>query len=205
MSTEQQTNDAITEAVLSGSAYERLRACRHSIVGQPLTRLLSVQGGLLAVLAATVPLYWLLPDSVTPFLPTTDPIGATPKVALLGAFGGVIVFLAALLLVGTALYRLEHAPLSEAQAREVLIVEEFTGGLTVGMGGLSVALTVACLGMGLLGGETVGAYVATMDGTNPFASSLYALPLGALGAAALAASVVVLGARWYVGRRFARL
>ena len=205
MSTDQQTTDAITDAVLSGSAYERLRACRHSIVGQPLTRLLSIQSVLLAALAATVPLYWLLPDSVTPYLPTTDPLTAAPKIAMLGAFGGVMVFFAAILLVGTALYRLEHAPLSEAQAHEVLVVEEFTGGLTVGMGGLSIGLTVACLGMGLLGGETVGAYVATMDGTNPFASSIYALPLGLLGTTALAASAVVLAARWYVGRRFERL
>jgi len=205
MSSEQQTTDAITDAVLSGSAYERLRVCRHSMVGQPLTRLLSVQGLLLAVLAATVPLYWLIPDSVATYLPTTDPLTATPKIAMLGAFGGVIVFFSAMLLVGTALYRLEHAPLSESQAHEVLVVEDFTGGLTVGMGGLAVVLTVACLGMGLLGGETVGTYVATMDGTNPFASSLYALPLGTLGTTALAASVVVFGARWYVGRRFEQL
>jgi len=205
MSTEQQTNDTITEAVLSGSAYERLRACRHSIVGQPLTRMLSVQGLLLAALAATVPLYWLLPDDSTAYLPTTDPLTATPKIAMLGAFGGVVVFFAAVLLVGAALYRLEHAPLTEGQAREVLVVEEFTGGLTAGMGGLSIGLTVACIAMGLLGGETVGAYVATMDGTNPFASSIYALPLGLLGTTALAASAVVLAARWYVGRRFERL
>lgn len=204
MATEQQTTDQITDAVLSGSAYERLRACRHSFIGQPLSRLLSLQGALLALLAATVPLYWLLPDSVAGYLSTTDPITATPRIAMLGAFGGAIVFLASTLLVGAALYRLEHAPLNENQARELLVVEDFSSGLTLGMGGLAIALTVAGLGVGLLGEGAVSAYVAA-TARNPYSTSLYPLPLGYVGASGLAASTVVLAARWYVGRRFAEL
>lgn len=204
MSADRSSDDAITDAVLSGSAYERLRACRHSMFGQSLTWKLSVQGVLLAVLAATAPLYWLFPDSVASFLPSTDPMAATPKVALLGAFGGIMVFLSAVLLVGAALYRIERAPLTESQAREVLVLEDFTAGLTLGMGGLSIGFTIACFAIGLLGGDVVGSYVAT-SGANPFAASAYGLALGPLAIAALAASTVVLVARWYVGRRFAEL
>lgn len=205
MSSDQRTHDAITEAVLSESSYERLRALRYSMFGQPIPRTLGIQGLLLAVLASTVPLYWLFPDSVAGYLPTTDPMTATPKVALLGAFGGAVVFFSALLLIGAALYRVKHAPLSESQAREVLVLEDFTGGLTVGMGGLSIVLTAACFAMGLGGGDVVETYVTTMEGRNPFAGSMSGLPLGVLGISALSASAVVLVARWYVGRQFAEL
>lgn len=204
MATEQQPTDAITDTVLSGSAYERLRACRHSFVGQPLPRLLSVQGLLLALLAGTVPLYWLMPDSVAGYLSTTDPLTATPRIAMLGAFGGLIVFLAAALLVGAALYRLQNAPLTEGQARELLILEDFSSGLTLGMGGLAILVTVAGFALGLLGDGAVSSYVA-VTARNPFSTSLYPLPLGYVGASALAASTVVLVARWYLGRRLAEL
>ena len=86
MSSEQQCSDGITDAVLSDSAYERVRILRDSLFTQPIPWKLRVQGLLLAVLAATVPLYWLYPDGVAGYLTTTDPMTATPKVALLGAF-----------------------------------------------------------------------------------------------------------------------
>jgi hypothetical protein len=204
MSTEQHNDDQITDAVLSGSAYERLRACRHSFTGHPLPRLLSLQGTLLALLATTVPLYRLYPDSVASYLSTTDPLTATPRIAMLGAFGGVIVFLAAAMLVGAAVYRLKYAPLTETQARELLVIEDFSGGLTLGMGGPAIVLTVGGFAMGLLGDGAISSYVAT-TARNPFSTSLYPLPLGVLGAGALAASAVVLVSRWYVGRRLAAL
>jgi len=204
MSTEQHNNDHITDAVLSGSAYERLRACRHSFIGHPLPRLLSLQGTLLALLAATVPLYGLFPDGVAGYLSTTDPLTATPRIAMLGAFGGVIVFLAAALLVGAALYRLQYSPLTETQARKLLVIEDFSGGLTLGMGGLAIGLTVGGFAVGLLGEGAVSSLVAA-TARNPFSTSLYPLPLGVLGAGAVAASAVVLVSRWYVGRRLADL
>jgi hypothetical protein len=205
MSTDQQTDDAITDAVLSESAYERVRVLRHSLFAQPIPWKLSVQGLLLALLAATVPIYWLYPDGVAAYLTATNPMTATPKVALLGAFGGIMVLFSAALLVGAALYRIEHAPLTEEQAYEVLTLEDFAGGVSLAMGGLAIAITVGFVGMGLFGGDAVGSYVAAMDGQNPLGGSVYGLPLGYLGVAALTASTVILAARLYVGRRLDRL
>jgi len=205
MTADEQSDDRITAAVLSGSAYEQARVLRHSLFGQPLTRQLSLQGLLLALLGTTVPLYWLFPESVAPYLTSTDPMTATPKVAMLGAFGGTIVFLSSMLLIGAALYRVEHEPLTESQARELLVLEDFTGGLTIGMGGLAILVTVLLFAMGLFGGDVVGSYVQTMGGHNPFGGSEYDIPHGDLGVAALTASALVLAVRWHVGRLFQQL
>jgi hypothetical protein len=205
MTADEQSDDKITAAVLSGSTYEQVRVLRHSLFGQPLTRQLSLQGFLLALLGATVPLYYLFPASVETYLTATNPMTATPKVAMLGAFGGTIVFLSSLLLVGAALYRVEHTPLTESQARELLTLEDFTGGLTIGMGGLAILVTVLLFAMGLFGGDVVGSYVQTMGGHNPFGGSEYRLPLGYLGIASLTASAMVLAVRWHVGRLFQQL
>ncbi|MBO4247799.1 hypothetical protein IL252_08225 [Halomicrobium sp. IBSBa] len=204
MSPEQQRSDGITDAVLSDSAYERVRVLRDSLFAQPIPWKLRVQGLLLAVLAATVPLYWLYPDGVASYLTTTDPMTATPRVALLGAFGGTMVLFSAVLLVGAALYRVEHAPLTEQQAYQVLTVEDFAGGVSLAMGGFAIAITTGSIAMGVFGGDAVGSYVATM-GQNPLAGSVYGLSLGSVGIGALSASAVVLVAHWYVDRRFRRL
>jgi hypothetical protein len=205
MSTDQQTDDRITDAVLSESAYERVRALRHSLFAQPIPWKLNAQSALLALLAATVPIYWLYPDGVAGYLTTTDPMTATPKVALLGAFGGIMVLFSAALLVGAARYRIRHAPLTEKQAYEILTLEDFAGGVSLAMGGFAIAITVGYVAMGLLGGDAVGTYVQAMDGQNPLGGSVYGLPLGYLGAAALTGSAVVLAARWYVAHLFRRL
>lgn len=205
MSTEQQTDDTITDAVLSESAYERVRVLRHSLFAQPIPWKLNAQSALLALLAATVPIYWLYPDSVAGYLTSTNPVAATPKVALLGAFGGVMVLFSALLLVGAALYRARHTPLTEKQAYEILTLEDFAGGVSLAMGGFAIAITVGYVGMGLFGGDVVGTYVQTMGGQNPLGGSVYDLSLGYLGAGALLASSAVFAARWYVGRLFRRL
>jgi len=117
----------------------------------------------------------------------------------------VMVLFSALLLVGAALYRIEHKPLTEEQAYEVLTLEDFAGGVSLAMGGFAIAITVGYVGMGLFGGDVVGSYVQTTGGQNPLGGSVYGLSLGYLGVAALAASGIVLAARLYVGRRLDRL
>jgi len=203
--TDEATDDPILERVLSDSAYDRVRTERFSHFKQPVARKLAVQSALLGVLALALPLYLLYPSDAAAYLPSTDPATASPIILFIGAFALVVQLGTAALLAGSALYRVRNEPLTEDQAIEAFNVENFAAYFGFGTGGLAIVMTMCMLALGLGGESTLGAYVETMDGTNPFASSIYALPLGLLGTTALAASAVVLAARWYVGRRFERL
>lgn len=164
-------DDRITAAILSGSAYERLRLQRPTYFSQPVHRKLTWQGVLLAGLALLLPLYLLFPGPVAEYLPATNPALASPKVLVLGAVGAGIEFFAATLFVGAALFRIRHYPLSEPQARTVLNVEDFASYLGFGTGGLAIGITVCYFLLGLAGGEAIANYVAAMDGINPFVAS----------------------------------
>lgn len=190
-------DDTIAKAFLSGSTYERLRYERHSYLRQSVPRTLALQSALLGALALLLPIYGLYPDSTAAFLPTADPAVASPKVLLLGLFGGFLQLFGATLLVASVVYRVRLAPLTERQAHAALNAEDFARYVGLGTGGLAITLTLCLFAVGLGGGSAVSSYVATM-GRNPFAASGFGVPVATVSLFAFAASVTVFYASRYL-------
>lgn len=200
MDSDTQADDRITRAILSGSTYERLRYERHSFFRQSVPRTLTLQSAMLGLLAILLPMYGLFPTSVAGFLPATNPTVASPKVALLGAFGGALQLLGATLLVGSAVYRIRSGPLTEEQAHTALDVEDFARYVGLGTGGLAVLVTVCLFALGLGGAPAVDAYVA-VAGANPFAPSGFGVTVATLSLSAFVGSVAVFYASSYLSVR----
>ncbi|MBX0287015.1 hypothetical protein [Haloarcula salinisoli] len=203
MTTDPPTDDHIASAICSGSTYEKVRYQRHAFLRQSVPRTLMLQSALLGLLVALLPMYGLFPASVAGYLPATDPSVASPKVLLLGVFGGLLELLGATLLVGTALYRVRRAPLTESQAHTMLDVEDFARYVGLGTGGLAILLTVCVFAVGLGGGAAVDTYVGTA-GANPFVASGFGLPIVAVSLVAFVASVVLFYAGGYLSVRLSQ-
>ena len=204
MTTDPQTDDHITSAILSGSTYEQVRYQRHSFLRQSVPRTLMLQSALLGLLVVLLPMYGLFPTSVAGFLPTTDPAAASPKVLLLGIFGGLLELFGATLLAGSALYRVRSASLTEAQAHRVLDVEDFARYVGLGTGGLAILLTLAVFAVGLGGDAAVSSYVE-VAGANPFVDSGLGLPVVAVSLTAFVASIAVFYAGGYLSVRLSQV
>jgi hypothetical protein len=197
-------DDEITEAFLSGSAYERLRLQRETYFSQSIPTKLTWQSGLLAGLALLLPLWALYPETVAGYVPTTNPMIASPKVLLLGLLGAGIELFTATLLVGAALYRIHRHPLSEGQARTVLNVEDFASYLGFGTGGMAIAITVVYFLIGAAGGSAIEGYVQSMQ-SNPFATSGVGLTVAELATFAFVGCVVLMTLRLYLRYRLLAL
>jgi hypothetical protein len=191
-------DDEIADALLSGTTYERVRYERHSYFRQTVPRTLALQSAFLGLLALVLPMYGLYPDGTAQFLPTTDPAVASPKVLLMGAFGGLFQLLGAVLLVGAVFYRVSRTPLTEEQAHAVLNVEDFARYVALGTGGLAILVTVLLFALGLGGAGSIQAYVETM-GRNPFVTSGLGIPVSTVSLLGFVASIVV----FYAGRYLA--
>lgn len=198
-------DDRITDAILSGSAYERLRLQRPTYFAQPVPTKLTWQSVLLAGLSLLLPLYLLFPETVSEYLPATNPTLASPKVLVLGFVGAGIELFAGALLVGAALFRIRYYPLTEPQARTVLNVEDLASYLGFGTGGMAIAITLCYFVLGLAGGEVIGDYVATMDGINPFVDSGLGLSVTELAGVSLVGCLALLVAGQYLRRRLLAL
>lgn len=198
-------DDRITDAVLSGSAYERLRVQRPTYFTQSVPTKLTWLSVLLAGVALLLPLYLLFPGTVTTYLPATDPMLASPKVIMLGLVGTGIELFAATLLVGTALFRIRCYPLSEPQARTVLNVEDFAAYIGFGTGGMAIGITLCYFLLGLAGGEAIASYVTTMDGINPFVDSGIGLSVAELAVVSFLGCLGLLGVGQYLRRRLLSL
>lgn len=191
-------DDEIADALLSGTTYERVRYERHSYIRQTVPRTLALQSAFLGLLALVLPMYGLYPEATAQFLPTADPAVASPKVLLMGVFGGLFQLLGAVLLVGSVFYRVSRTPLTEEQAHAVLNVEDFARYVALGTGGVAILVTVGLFALGLGGASAVESYVATM-GRNPFAASGLGVPISTVSLVAFVSSVVV----FYAGRYLA--
>lgn len=198
-------NDAITEAVLSDSAYEQLRYQRETYFSQSVPTKLTWQGILLGGLALLLPLYVLFPATVAEYVPSVDPTLASPKVVLLGLIGAAIELFAAVLLVGAALYRIRHHPLTREQATTVLNVEDFSAYVGFGAGGMAIGLTVIYFLIGLSGGQAIESYVRAMDGVNPFAASGVGLSVAELAVFSFIGCILLLMLRLYLQLRLVEL
>ncbi|MFC6976851.1 hypothetical protein ACFQL1_22515 [Halomicroarcula sp. GCM10025709] len=188
-------DDDITDALLSGSAYERVRYERYAYFRQTVPRTLALQSALLGLLALILPMYGLYPAGTAQYLPAVDPAVASPKVLLMGLFGGAFQLLSAVLLVGAVLYRVSRTPLTEEQAHAVLNVEDFARYVALGTGGVGILVSVLLFALGLGGAGAIEAYVATM-GRNPFAPSGFGISVSTVSLLAFGASVLV----FYAGR-----
>ncbi|MFC7078639.1 hypothetical protein [Haloarcula halophila] len=187
--------DRITTALLSDSAYERVRYERHSYFRQTVPRTLALQSASLGMLALVLPMYGLYPTSATQFLPAIDPVVASPKVLLMGVFGGLFQLIGAVLLVGSVFYRVSKAPLTEEQAHSVLNVEDFARYVALGTGGVAILVATLLFAIGLGGASAIESYVAVM-GRNPFAASGLGISVSTVSLLAFVSSVVV----FYAGR-----
>jgi hypothetical protein len=203
MNTDSESDDHITSAILSGSTYERVRYERHAFLRQSVPRTLTLQSALLGLLAVLLPLYGLFPESAAGFLPAVDPTVASPKVLVLGVFGGLLELFGAALLVGTAWYRIRQGPLTEAQAHAALDIEDFARYVGLGTGGLAILLTVALFAVGLGGEAAVSSYIATA-GANPFVDSGLGLPVATVSLVGFGASVAVFYAGSYLSVRLSQ-
>jgi hypothetical protein len=96
----------------------------------------------------------------------------------------------ATLLVGSVLYRVRLAPLTERQAHAALNAEDFARYVGLGTGGLAIVLSLCLFAVGLGGGEMVSSYIAAM-GRNPFVDSGFGVSVAAVSLFAFAASVAV--------------
>ena len=204
-STESAHDDPILERVLSDSAYEKERVERFAHFKQPIPRKLAIQGYLLGSLALLIPLYSIYPESTAAYLPSLNPVFASPKVLLLGVFGATVEFGTAALLVGVGLYRAQNEPLSEEEASTLFDVETFASYLGFGTGGLCILLTLGFFLLGIGGAEAVGWYVTTMEGINPFSATGTGFSVGHLGTMALSGALVIALARGYVASRLEAL
>lgn len=195
-------DDQITDSILSDNTYERVRYERHSFLRQTVPRTLALQSAFLGLLAILLPVYGLYPEGVAQFLPAVNPEVASPKVLLLGTFGGLLQVFGAVLLVGTAAYRLRKGPLTERQAHAALDVEDFARYVGLSTGGLAIILTVALFAVGLGGEGAVSAYISTA-GANPFVDSGFGISVGTVSLAAFISSVTVFYAGSYITVRIA--
>lgn len=198
-------DDKITKAFLSGSAYERLRLQRQTYFSQSVTTKLTWQSILLGVIAMFLPLYALYPATVIKYLPAAHPAVASPKIVLLGLLGVLIELFAAALLVGTALYRIRFHPLTEAQARTVLNVEDFASYVGFGTGGIAISITTVYFLLGIIGNGAVKGYIESMGGVNPFAASGVGLSVAELAVGAFIGAIWLMSLRLYLQYRLLAL
>jgi hypothetical protein len=103
----------------------------------------------------------------------------------------------ATLLVGSVLYRVRLAPLTERQAHAALNAEDFARYVGLGTGGLAIVLSLCLFAVGLGGGDAVSAYIA-FTGRNPFVASGFGLSVAAVSLFAFVASVTVFYASRYL-------
>lgn len=205
MPDQRDSGDRITDAVLSNSAYERVRALRASPFGASLGTTITRLAAMLAILSLVLPLFAVFPASTRPYLTSLDPTQAAPKVLLLGVYGGIMVTLAASLLVWVGVTRIRSAPVDERRATHMVDVETFATYVGYGLGGASITITMGYFCMGLVGGGAVGGYVSAMGGLNPFAEAEVGIPVAYVAATAFSLAVVLLGIRWYLAVRFEAL
>ncbi|QSG10263.1 hypothetical protein [Halapricum desulfuricans] len=192
------SDDPITDAILSTSQYERLRYAE-GIITVPVSRVLTYQAVLLALLASILPLYSLYPPTIGAHVGTLDPFLAAPKILFLGLVGWVIEVASALALAALYWYRVGHEPLEEGTARAIVNLEQIAIGLSLVTGGLAIGATVALVSLGVFGGSLLSTYLTDVAGTNVFAHG-GTLSVGHLAVLSVLGCLVVVSIRLALGR-----
>lgn len=185
------SDDPITDAVLGESAYDRLRALRFGVFKQAIHRKLAWQSYLLLALAALLPVAAALPNSTRMEYLTGELALASPKLAVLGFAGAILLVFTGLGHAGVAVRRLAREPnISEFEAEQLLAAENVCSTLGLGTATLAVAITYAGFAIGFGGASAVASYVDVM-GADPFAASNVPLSLGTIAVVSLVGAVVL--------------
>lgn len=185
------SDDPITDAVLGESAYDRLRAIRFGVFKQAIHRKLAWQSYLLLALAALLPVAAALPHSTRMEYLTGELALASPKLAVLGFAGAILLVFTGLGHAGVAVRRLAREPnISEFEAEQLLAAENVCSTLGLGTATLAVAITYAGFAIGFGGASAVASYVEVM-GADPFAASNVPLSLGTIAVVSLVGAVVL--------------
>jgi len=192
--------DRITNSILSGSTFERIRYTEATVFNLRATRALAVQAGLFGLLALILPLYALYPPGVAEYLPTLNPFVASPKLLLLGFVGLGMEMVTAATLIGLFYYRWRRSPLTEQQARTILDVQQVASGLALVTGGIAITLSVTLVALGVAGPEALGTYLEVIADENVFAQSGVGVSVGHLSSLSLACCLGTLAARTGISR-----
>ncbi|MGM0590746.1 MAG: hypothetical protein ACQETI_03790 [Halobacteriota archaeon] len=194
-----QINDRITEIVLGGSVYERVRLTRATFFQQSIPQKIRWVSGVLFVLALVVPIASTLPEPIRAGFPGGAPLSASPVILILGAFGGVMTTGAGLALVGVGVRRIQLEPnMTEAEASRLLNVEEFASVIGLTAGAIAVVVAVAFFLIGH-SPELLASWVEA-GGRNPFIASGLGVEVGRVGTVALVWGIVLLAASRYLDR-----
>jgi hypothetical protein len=134
----------------------------------------------LAALALVLPLAMTLPDSTQALFPGGDPLTASPKILLLGAYAGAIELMAAVGLCYVGYRRLRGGDIGEAEARHLLNVEDVASMISLVTGTAAVLAVDGFFLLGHGGASAVDELLAA-GGSNPFAGT--AIPVTVVGVA----------------------
>lgn len=186
---EDEPTDRVTDALLHGSAYERLRFRRRGFFRQPIPQKIRAGSGLLFALAAVLPLMAAFPVSVRE---TLGPVSmASPKIIVLGLIGGSVVFVCGLGLatLGAARLRLE-GEMTEERAHTLLSLEEVASLLGLGTGGIAIVLTLGFVLLGHGGMPAVETYIQ-LAGRSPYAATGLPVTVAGVATSAFVAAVAL--------------
>lgn len=164
-------DDPVADALVDGSVYERLRITRVGSFKQPIPTKLRWKSALLFALALTLPLFAVMPADVRGLLPAGDPLAGSPKIIVLGLFGGAATFFAGLCLLAVVYLRVRGADsMTEHRAETLLSLEEMASLVGFVTGAPAIAITLGFVLLGLGGGAVLETYVR-VTGRNPFAGT----------------------------------
>lgn len=188
---QEEYDDEVAAALMDGSTYERLRLRRYGVFTQSIPHKLRLQSSLLFALAAVLPIMAVLPADVREVLAGGEVAAASPKVILLGLVGGAVVFLGGVALTGIALARVYLSPsMTESRAAQLLSLEEVASLLGLGLGGVTIVLTLGYVLLGHAGPGAIEAYARTI-GRSPFAASGAGITVAAVATAAFVGGVAL--------------
>lgn len=181
-------DDPIASALVGGTVYERLRVERFRLFDQSIPAKLALQGVILGALALVWPLAVTLPASTRALFPGGDPLAASPKILLLGAYAGAIEFVAAVGLCYVGYRRLRGGDIDEYEARHLLNVEDVASMISLVTGAAAVLAVNGFFLLGHGGADAVAKLLAA-GGSNPFAGT--PIPVTVVGVALPAATLAL--------------
>ncbi|MFC7070346.1 hypothetical protein [Halobaculum lipolyticum] len=191
-------DDPIAAALLSESAYERVRYQRFGWFKQPVTRKLTLQSHLLHLLAGVLPVLALLPPDIRSAYFGGSVAAAAPKVGVVALVAVGVVAAAGVGLVGVGTIRLARGDdFDEHTAHSVLDFEDLCSMAGLATGGIATVATYAFVLMGFGGVETVRAWVA-VGGGNPYAPTAVGPTVATVAVTALALGVCLRVAAAYL-------
>ncbi|GAB7092916.1 hypothetical protein JCM30237_00680 [Halolamina litorea] len=193
-------DDPIASALVGGTVYERLRVERYQLFRQSIPVKLAAQGAILAGLALVIPLAMTLPSSTRALFPGGDPLTASPKILLLGAYAGAIELVAAAALCYVGYRRLRGGEIGEAEARHLLNVEDVASMVSLVTGGAAVLAVDAFFLLGHGGADAVAELLAA-GGSNPFAGTPVPVTVVGVGLAAASLAVALFVGSYYFSRQ----